>query len=99
AISAYIKHPVPGVLPEIARRLPWQYRRQLIQTVAAAHAVFRKEGVYDSRGVALERDVRSVLGAFFYSWQIIDRQCWSESDGRSATSALKFAISGNFRRA
>ncbi len=98
-ISAYVKHPVPGILPEIVTRLPWQYRSQVIQAVASAHAAFKKDGGYDSRAVALENDVRSVLGSIFSAWQIINQHHWSESDGRLANSALKYAISGSYRRA
>jgi serine/threonine protein kinase len=99
AISAYVKYPVTGVLPEIVRKLPWQYRRQVIQAVAAAHAAARKDNVYDARTVALEHDVRSVLGSIFSAWQIVDQQRWSESDNRQASAALRCAISGNYRRA
>ncbi|HET7015525.1 MAG TPA: serine/threonine-protein kinase [Streptosporangiaceae bacterium] len=98
-ISAYVKYPIAGVLPEIVRKLPWQYRRQVIQAVASAHAACRKDNAYDPRSVALDRDVRSVLGSIFSAWQIIDQKRWSESDNRLASAALRCAISGNYRRA
>jgi serine/threonine protein kinase len=99
AISAYVKYPIPGVLSDIVRKLPWQYRRQVIQAVATAHALARKESAYDSRAAALQGEVRSVLGAIFSSWQIIDQQRWSEADSRSASSALRCAITESYRRA
>lgn len=96
AISAYVRRPMPGIMPELVRRLPRQYRRQIIQAAATAHAFARREDSFSERGKRLKNDTRIAMNYIFLSRQMTEAPGFFETDRRCAHFALKIAMSGSY---